>query len=88
VADEVTAKLAAGIGDAAVGRELDEIGGLLLVEVVRPDQPEADGRRGDPLLEVVGVEPEAVAEELDNVLVARGVVRLAHVSRRVPSCRG
>ena len=88
VADEVAAERAAGVGDPAVGGELDEVGGLLVVEVVRPDQPEPDGRRGDPLLEVVGVEAEAVAEELDHVLVAGRVVRLAHLAEGYPPCRG
>ena len=70
VADEVAAELAARIRDPPVGSELDEVGGLLVVQVVRPDQPEPNGGTGNSLLEVLGVEAEAVAEELDDVLVA------------------
>src|SRR5437773_788496 len=38
VADEVEAEPAAGLGDPAVGRQLDEVGSLLLVQVVSPDK--------------------------------------------------
>jgi hypothetical protein len=38
------------------------------------DEPEPDRRRGDALLEVEAAEGEAVAEELDDVVVARVVV--------------
>jgi hypothetical protein len=78
VPHEVAAERASRLGDPAVGRELDEIGRLLVIEVVRPDQSEPDGRGRDALFEVVGVEAEAVAEELDDVLVAGRLVRLAH----------
>jgi len=79
VPHEIPAEGAARVGDPAVGRELDKIGRLLLVEVVRADQPETDSRCGDALFEVVGVEAEAVAEELDDVLVPGRIVRLAHL---------
>ena len=49
---------------------------LVVVELVARDEPELHGRGGDALLEVEGVEGEAVAEELDLVVLARGVVRL------------
>ena len=78
VPHEIPAERAPRLGDPAVGRELDEIGRLLVVEVVRADQSEPDGSGGDALFEVVGVEAEAVAEELDDVLVAGRIVRLAH----------
>jgi hypothetical protein len=84
VTHEIPAERAACVGDPAVGRELYEIGRLVVVEVVRPDQPEPDGGGGDPFLEVVGVEAEAVAEELDDVLIAGRIVRLAHLVEGYP----
>ena len=72
------AEAAARLRDAAVGRELDEVAGLVGVELVPRDQLELDGGGGDPLLEVDGVEAEAIAEELDLVVLARLVVGLAH----------
>jgi len=84
VAHEVAAERAARLRDPAVGGELDEVVRLLVVEVVRLDQAEADGCRGDALLEVVAVEGEPVAEELEHVVVARRVVRLVHPGPRYP----
>jgi hypothetical protein len=84
VPHEIAAELAARLGNPPVGRELDEIGGLVVVEVVGADEPEPDGGGGDPLLEVVRVEAEAVAEELDDVLVAGRIVRLAHLAEGYP----
>ena len=52
MADEVDAEPALRLDDAAVGDELDEIGGLVLVEVVRVDERELDCSSGDALLEV------------------------------------
>ena len=75
MADEVPAERAARLFDPAVGRELDQVFGLVLVEVVALDQAELDGGGSHPLLEVVGVEGEPVAEELDHVVLAGGVVR-------------
>ena len=71
VADEILPQAAARLRDAPVGGELDEVGGFVVVEVVVADEPERHGRRGHPLLEVDGVEGEAVPEELDDVLVSR-----------------
>ena len=51
-------------------------------------RPEPHGRRDDPLLEVERVEGELVAEELDDVLVPRGVVRLRHGRRIAPGIGG
>ena len=56
--------------DLALCRELDEVGRLVVVELVAIDQPELDGGSGHALLEVRGVEAEAVAEELDDVVFA------------------
>ena len=81
VADEIVPQAAARLGDSPVGGELDQVGGLVVVEVVVADQPERHGRRGHSFLEVDGVEGEPVAEELDDVLVPGGVVRLAHGQR-------
>jgi hypothetical protein len=85
VAHEVAAEVAARLGDAAVGGELDEVGRLLVLELVPVEQPELHRRGRDALLEVRRGEPEAVAEELDHEVVARGVVRLRHVLRIAPA---
>ena len=74
VAHEVLAERAARRLDRVALDELDEVGGLVLVQLGAGDEAEPDGRRGDPLLEVDGVEGEAVAEELDDVVVAGVVV--------------
>ena len=76
--DEVDAEPAAGLGDPAVGGQLDQVGGLVLVEVVSLHQPELHRRGRDALLEVGGVEAEAIAQEFDDVVVAREVVGLCH----------
>jgi hypothetical protein len=68
---DIAAERRAWVGDPAVRGELDEVGGLRLVEVVRLDQSEPDRGGDDALLEVGGGEREAVAEELDDVVVAR-----------------
>ena len=52
VADEVAAERASRLLDPALGRELDEVVRLVVVELVRLDEAELDGRAGDPLLEV------------------------------------
>ena len=78
---DVAAQRRARLFDHAVGRELDEVGDLLVFELVPADQPEPDGCCGDALLEVVTVEAEPVAEELDDVVVPRRVVRLGHRER-------
>ncbi len=52
VANEVAAERAAGLVDAALRRQLDEVGRLVVVQLVRLEQPELDGGGGDPLLEV------------------------------------
>ena len=77
VADEVAPELAAGLLDASLGGELDEICGLFLVQLVRLDQPELDRCPGDALLEVGAVEVEAVSEEFDDLVVAGAVVGVA-----------
>ena len=84
VPDEVPAERAASVGDAAVGGELDEIGRLVIVEVVGANQSQSNGGGRDPLLEVVGVEAEAITEELDHVLVPGRIVRLAHLGEGYP----
>ena len=76
VADEIAAERAPRLLDAPVRGKLDEIVDLVLVQVVALDEPELDRGGGHALLEVVGVEGEPVAEELDHVVLAGGVVRL------------
>src|SRR5213078_4427759 len=61
VAREVAAEPRFRLLDQALGRERDEIRGLVLVELVRLDEPELHGRADDALLEVERVEAEAVA---------------------------
>jgi hypothetical protein len=78
VADEVAAEAAPRLVDAAVGRELDEVGGLVVVQLVVGKEAEPHRRRDDALLEVDRVEAEPVSEELDDVFVAGAVVGLAH----------
>jgi hypothetical protein len=74
VAHEVFPKGAARRVDRVALDELDEVGGLLLVQLGAGDEPPPDrGRRG-ALREVEVVEGEAVAEELDDVVVAGVVV--------------
>ena len=85
VAHEVAPQRAARLFDPSVGCELDQVLGLVLVQVVALDQAELDGGRGHALLEVVCVEAEPVPEELDHVVLAGGVVRLdRHAARIVP----
>src|SRR5439155_3850829 len=74
VANEVLAEGAARRPDRVALHELDEVGGLVLVQLGIGDEPEAHRRRRDPLFEVDAVEGEAVAEELDDVVVAGVVV--------------
>jgi hypothetical protein len=74
VAHQIAPEPAVGLLDDAVGSELHEVGRLLLVELVALEQPELHGRRGHALLEVMRVEAEAVAQELDDVVLARPVV--------------
>jgi len=70
VPHDVEAEPAAWVLDPAVGDELDEIGRLLFVEVVRRDELDAHGRRDHALLEVPSRELEAVSEELDDEVVS------------------
>src|SRR5439155_16808146 len=70
VPDEVPAERAARLDDHTVGSKLDEVGGLVAVELVALDQAEPHGGRGHALLEVVLVEAEAITEELDDEVVA------------------
>ena len=81
VPHEVAAEAAAGLRDHPVGGKLHEILGLLLVELVPVEQPELHGGGGDALLEIPRVEAETEAEELDDVVLARPVVRLRHGDR-------
>jgi hypothetical protein len=78
VADEVVAKLAARVGDPSVSCQLDEIAGLVLLELAGLDEAELDGGGVDALLEIGLVEAEAVAQELDDEVVAGKVIGLGH----------
>jgi holliday junction DNA helicase RuvB len=74
VPNQVSAQRAARLGDVAVGRQLDQIGGLFLLQLARLDEAELDRGGVDALLEVDGVETEAVSEELDYEIFAGYVV--------------
>ena len=84
VPDEVFAERAAGRLDRVPLDELHEVGGLVLVQLGIGDEAEADRRCGDPLLEVEAAEGEAVAEELDDVVVAGVVIAGRFHGRSVP----
>ena len=75
---EVVAKLAARFGDPSVSCQLDEIAGLVLLELAGLDEAELDRGGVDALLEIGLVEAEAVAQELDDEVVAGKVVGLGH----------
>ena len=75
---EVTAETAARLVDPVALDELDEVGGLVVVELVVADETELDRRGGDAFFEVGAVEAEAVAEELDDVVVPGDVVGFDH----------
>jgi hypothetical protein len=86
VMDEVAPEPAPRLRDPAVGGQLDEICGLVLVELVALEQAELDPGRGHALLEVERVEAEAVTEEFDDVIVARRVARVWH-DKRISAAR-
>ena len=78
MADDVLAEVAAGIQDGPLRRELDEVGGLVRVELARLDETELHGGGVDALLEVERVEAEPIAQELDYEVVAGVVIGLGH----------
>ncbi len=80
VSNEVPAHRASRLDDSTVGREFDQVGRLVAVELVRFQKPELDGGCDDALLEVLAVELESVCEELDLVIPARAIV-LGHDSK-------
>src|SRR5262249_180055 len=85
VPDDVAPEPAARLAHDAVRDELDEVGRLVLVQLVPLEQAEPHGRRSDALFEVLGVEAEPVADVLDHVAVPGPVVVLRH-EERVPPC--
>jgi hypothetical protein len=84
VTDEIDAESAARLVDAPVGRELDEIRGLVDFEFVPWNESELDRGRGHALLEVEAAEGEAIAEKLDDVVLAGRVVGLGHRTENSP----
>jgi hypothetical protein len=70
VPDEVAAQVTLRVADDPVRRQLDEVGDLLCVELAGRNEAELDGRGDHPLLEIRGVEGEAIAEKLDDVVRA------------------
>ena len=76
--DEIPPEAAARLVYPVPFDELDEVGGLVVVQLVVADEAELHRRGRHALLEVGGVESEAVAEEFDHVVVAGDVVRLCH----------
>jgi len=82
VTDEVAAELAPGLLDHAVRGQLDEVLGLLVVQLVVVHEAEPERGRADALREVGRVEAEAEAQELDDdVVTGRVVVRSVHGRR-------
>src|SRR5262249_51207737 len=63
VANHITAQWAARLDDLTVGRQLDQVGRLVVVELAGFQEPELDGGCDDALLEVFPPEPEAVRQE-------------------------
>ncbi len=78
VPNEVQPEATSGIADAPVGHELDDIGRLVVVDVVRRDELEPDRGGDHALFEVLRGELEAVPKELDDEVVARAVVGSQH----------
>ena len=77
--NEVAAEPAVRFLDRAALDELDQVGRLAVVELAHLEDAELHGGCRHPLLEVLGAEAEAVAQELDGVVVSRGVVRLHYL---------
>ena len=78
VVDEVVAELRLRVRDASVRGQLDEVGGLILLELARLHEAELHGRCVHALLEIRLVEAEPIAEELDDEVVAGEVIGLGH----------
>ena len=78
VAHEIAAEPAARLVDPVPLDELDEIGGLIFVQLVVADQPQLHRCGRDTLLEVGRVEAEPVSQKLDDVVVSGQVVGLRH----------
>src|SRR4029078_7964034 len=78
VTDDVQPEPAPRVLDAPVRDELDEVAGLLLVDVVRAYEIDAHGCGYDALFEVARRELESVAEELDDEVVPGAVVGRKH----------
>src|SRR4051812_19399742 len=89
VANEILAERAARCSDRVALDELDEIAGLVLVQLGARDETQTDRRGRDAFFEIQAVEGEAVPEELDDVVVARGVIPGRFHGQSVPcSCAG
>jgi len=78
VAHEVTAETAARLIDPVALDELDEVGSLVVVKFIVADETEPDRGGGDTFFEVGAIEGEAVAKELDDVVVPGDVVGFDH----------
>ena len=78
VVDEVVAELRLRVRDASVRGQLDEVGGLVLLELARLHEAELHGCGVHALLEIRLVEAEPIAEELDDEVVAGEVIGLGH----------
>src|SRR5262249_24745646 len=76
---QVAAEARLGLVDHTLRRERDQVVRLVLLELVVLDEAKLGRGGDDALLEVAGVEREAVAEELDDGVVARGVVGVAQI---------
>ena len=84
VPNEIAAERAARLLDPVALDELDQVGRLVVVELVASEETELDGGCRHTLREILGVEAEAVARVLDDVVVAGVVVPGSLHRRSVP----
>src|SRR5581483_1539065 len=81
VPNEIPAERAPRLVDSTFRGQLDQVGRLVVVELVRFQQPELDGGCRHALLEVGPVEAEPVPEKLDDVVVSGRIVGAVHPAK-------
>ena len=84
MADDVLTEARTRAVDPVSLDELDEVGGLVIVQLVVGDETELHGRGRHAFLEIRRVEAEPAAEVLDDVVLAGHVVRLGGHPPRIP----
>ena len=85
VPDEVVSELAPRVRDPSVGGQLDEVAGLVLLQLPGLDETQLDRGGVDALLEIGLIEAEPIAEELHHEVVAGEVIGLGHAALRITS---